>query len=172
MTSRALRFLPLVGSLSLLLAACGGQPAAVRPPVAAQPVTTPVPVTLVGYASLAAPTLKVTVAEGQHLLAQMKGARKTQSLLDLANECTLVGGDLSNDQTTFTSTYVPPRAKGVYSAAVSGYKLVLAATDECGMAADTASRKSMRSAAKDLYDGLRILDKSASTVTPWFEAQG
>jgi hypothetical protein len=102
----------------------------------------------------------------------MKAARKTQSLLDLANECTLVGGDLSNDQTTFTSTYVPPRAKGVYSAAVSGYKLVLAATDECGMAADTASRKSMRSAAKDLYDGLRILDKSASTVTPWFEAQG
>jgi hypothetical protein len=169
--SRVLRALALAGSLCLLLSACGSNSAALKPTAVPRPVTTPVPETLVGYASLAAPTLKVSVAEGKQLLSQMKSAKKTQALLDLANECTLVGGDLSNYQTSFTSTYVPPTAKSVYNAAAGGYKLVLAATDECGMAADSASHQSMQSAARDLYTGLRILDQSAKKVTPWFEAQ-
>jgi hypothetical protein len=124
-----------------------------------------VPSDLVSYALSVDPTLKTTIQEGDSLLGQMK----QHDMEAVANACTLAGGDFSNFQTAFHLGYTPSGASSVASDGTAGYKLILAATDECGMGADANSSPQVKAAASDLKHGLGLLSQAESALTPWYQ---
>lgn len=157
--------------LAFCLGGCSvGGGASATPSPTAKSAATPVPSALVGYASLAEPTLKTTIHEGDALVATMKYSKA--KLQTQADDCTLVGGDLSNFYTSFTSSAVPPQARAVHDKAVAAYKIALAATDECGLAADTGKRLEMKTATTDLQYALGQLRQAESVIAPWYRTTG
>ncbi len=164
-------FIGIGALLSLALTACSSVAAPPAPTPMPLNAATPVPISLQGYASLADPTLKATVREGESLLRVVQSASKS-SYETLGNECSQVGGDLSNYNSSFRETYVPVLARSVYHDATQAYKVLLASSDECGMAADSHDKKSLKSAAEDMKHALSVLKRAESAVSPWYKAQG
>jgi hypothetical protein len=151
--------------LGLALSACG-QSSSARPPATPTPhvVVTPVPSSLQSFASYGDPILRTSIGESAQLLQQMKH----EDLYLLGNDCSLFGGDLSNSQIALRSGYAPNAvALATYQVANAGFKLVLAATDECGMAADAHSRQQMKAAMYDLWRGMNLLSSAESRLSKW-----
>lgn len=167
MFEKRLPFAGLAAVLCVVLAACGSHAARARvTPTVTKVVATPVPLDLAGYASLADPTLKQTLQEGNHLLSQLHHASRSD-METLGNQCSLVGQDLSNYNTSFRSTQVPPGAKSVYHDGTQAFKILLSSTDECGMAADASDSKQLQAVASDMGYALWVLGKVERSVAPW-----
>jgi hypothetical protein len=96
---------------------------------------------------------------------------RQKSASQLGNTCELAGTRLSNLAATFHGIYTPPGSGRVYSVGSSGYKLVLAATDECGIAADGSDNSALKTAAGDLQSGISDLYSAESLVAPWHSAK-
>lgn len=153
--------------LAALLAGCGQSAAPRTVPPTPRPQATPIPNDLVAYAASVDPTVKTTIQEGDNLLSQMQ----QHDMSAVANACVLAGGDFANYQTAFHLGYAPSGASAVSNDGTAGYKLILAATDECGMAADSSSKSQMSSAWSDLRHGLGLLGQAESTMAPWDRAK-
>lgn len=155
----------LLGVVAVALAGCGSSAAnkasSSRPRYAA----TPVPTILVSYASAVDPTLKTTLQEGKSLLKQM--SVKHPDYTAVANDCSMVGGDFSSYRSVFSGTYVPAAAKSAWYRGDSGFKLILAATDECGNAADAHSTKLFKTAESDLKAGLSQVSYAEWVLSHW-----
>jgi hypothetical protein len=146
------------------VAGCAASNAAPPPKVAARSQATPVPTVLVAYGSAALNTVNVTLVEGQQLASQMKH----DSFEDVSNACSDAGGIVSGQYDAFQSVYLPPTAHAiVYGDARVGYRTVLSAIDECGMAADGSSRSQLKVALHDLASGLWYLGRVESHLKTW-----
>ncbi|MGH2447242.1 MAG: hypothetical protein ACRDFS_01350 [Chloroflexota bacterium] len=147
--------------LGSILSGCG------RPAVGADPKPTsgptPVPHVVSAYASLAQPLLSESVGEVTTLLAQMKHDQVSEA----GNQCTLVGGDLSNMFSTFQGIYHPHQADQSSRLGSSGFKLILSSTEECSIASDQGSKKAMKVARADMWSGLKQLRSAASAIQGW-----
>lgn len=151
--------------LGLVLSACGQSASPASAPVKSRPQATPttVPSPLVAFASYSDPILRTSLGEGSDLLQKMNHDKPA----DLGDQCGLVGGDLSNSQTALHLGTTPSQGMTAFRTAVSGFKYVLSATDECGMAADTNSRTQMKVAAKDMEYGMWLLNQAESAMARW-----
>ncbi|GAC1523550.1 MAG: hypothetical protein NVS2B16_31820 [Chloroflexota bacterium] len=129
-------------------------------------MATPVPHDLSGYASLADPTLKQTLTEGNQLLTAVRSAGLSD-MENLGPQCALVGSNLANYNTSFRSTWVPAGAKNAYHDGTQAYKILLSSTDECGIAADSRNTKQMQSVASDMGYALWVLGRVERSVSPW-----
>jgi hypothetical protein len=154
-----------VACLGLLLSACGQSAAPASAPVKSRPqaTSTAVPSPLVAFASYSDPILRTSLGEGSDLLQKMKHSKPG----DLGDQCGMVGGDLSNSQTALRLGYTPRQGMPAFHTAVQGFKLVLSASDECGMAADTNSPGEMKVATKDMEYGLWLLSQAESAMAHW-----
>lgn len=151
--------------LGVILAGCGGNSAAPKRLIPTPaPRATSVPNLLVAYAQLVDPTLKGTIGEGRQLLAMLK---PSADLSVLGNYCSTVGGDFANFQSAVHTGLTPAPAHTSASMAAQGFKIILAATDECGMAADAANKPEIKTAASDLKSGLYLIARADATVAPW-----
>jgi hypothetical protein len=165
---------PILGRLlaGTLLAAgvagCAASNAAPPPHVTAHSQATPVPTVLVAYGSAALNTVNGTLVQGQQLADQMKH----DSFEDAGLACSNAGGMMSGQYDAFQAVYLPPTAyRAVYADARTGYRTVLSAIDECGMAADGSSRAQMKVALHDLDNGLLYLGRVQSLLKSWSTAQ-
>jgi len=149
--------------LTLLVAGCASSSAAPPPQTAAHPQVTPVPTVLVAYGSAALNTVKVTLQQGQQLASQMKHNAPEDAGLACSNSAPLFSGQYD----AFQSVYLPPSAHSVYGDARTGYRTVLSAIDECGMAADENARAQMRVALRDLNSGLWYLGRVQNRLQSW-----
>lgn len=156
-----------VGSVllaALALSACASTVAS-SPPATAKPkaVGTPVPPVLAAYARLVQPVLQMSTAEAKALYSKMK----SENYEVLGNDCSTFGGQFQSSQATVRGTYTPHKALAVYYKANSGYKLMLSATDECGMATDAGNKKLMKTARNDLRAGISIVDQAYTATKAW-----
>jgi hypothetical protein len=127
-----------------------------------------VPSPLVAFAEYSDPLLKTSLSEGQNLLALVKqGEKKHSDLSLLGDQCSLAGGEIANSQTAFKADSPPSGAMSTYRLAWNGFRLVLAATDECGAAADATSRTQLKTAGDDLKHGLDEINQADSTLVRW-----
>ena len=158
-----------LAGLGAVLSGCGGSHTASKAPVVKpQPATTPVPTPLLAFATYTDPILRTTLSEGNSLLGLMKrGLGKHSDLSLLGDQCALAGGDLSNSQTALKAGTPPAGATSTFNVAWQAYRLALAATDECGAAADASSRSELKTAANDLWRGLSQLSQAESTIARW-----
>ncbi|MGH2443111.1 MAG: hypothetical protein ACRDFX_08110 [Chloroflexota bacterium] len=149
--------------IAAVLAGCGQ--AAGAPPIKSSPKphSTPVPAALVGYSSAAVTTLQMTLHEAGSLVS---GVHHTDSGT-LANECSLAGADFANQYSAFQSVYVPVDARTVRSNATVGYKDILGAIDECGMAGDMGSKSQLKVALKDMNSGLGYISRAEAALHSW-----
>ena len=150
--------------LGILVAGCGSSAAPKTPVATPAPRTTAIPNELVSYAQLVDPTLKATIGEGRQLLAELK---PSADMSILGNYCSSVGGDFANFQAAAHTGFTPAAAHNSASMATNGFKIILAATDECGMAADASNKPEIKAAAGDLRYGLYLLTRADATVSPW-----
>jgi len=152
---------------ALLIAGCGSQTGAPKPVATQGVIATPVPTALVGFASLAAPTLDATYREGAALLHLLEHTHRSD-METLGNQCSQYGGDFSNFETSFSSSYIPSPTSKVHQSGSEAYKLLLNSTIECGNAADAGSSSQLKTAISDLKAGLGGIKRAAATVAPWF----
>src|SRR5947209_9037686 len=107
--------------MGLGLSACGSTAAKPIPTAVPKNAPTPVPLTLQGYASLADPTLKQSVQEGEALLKLVRNTSSPGDYETLGNTCAQYGGDFSAQNSSFRQTWVPQGAKHVYHDATQAY---------------------------------------------------
>jgi hypothetical protein len=150
-----------------LAAGCGNKQAVPpTPTLVPTPRYTPIPADLSGYASAVGPVLDAAIGSTQGLIKAMQSA----DLRTQGDVCDTYGGDLANDQTAVRSTFTPRIQRNIYYTANSGFKLVLSAIDECGMASDANSKQQMKHAAGDARQGLGDLRQAQSMVKRWVPA--
>lgn len=152
---------------ALVLSGCGKASVARPAPTTTHPTPTAVPSPLISFASYSDPLIKTTISEGTGVLALMKTAEKKNADLSLlGDQCTLAGGDMSGSRTALIAGYLPAAASA-YKQILAGYKLVLAATDECGVAADAVSHSGVKTAATDLSNGMKLLSGVEASLATW-----
>lgn len=157
----------LVGAaLVLLVAGCASSSAAPPPKTVAHAQATAVPTVLVAYGSAALNTVKVTLVQGQQLAGQMSRDATT----DAGLACDTAAPLFSSQYDAFQSVYLPTSAHAVYSDARAGYRTILSAIDECGMASDSNAPKQMRIALHDLNTGLWYVGRAQSRLLAWSAA--
>lgn len=149
-------------SLAGLLSACGTTAARVIL-TTPRPGPSAVPAMLVGYSSTIKSSLDGAVAQTDDLLPRLRH----ESGITLGNDCSAAAETYSNLYSTLTSVYTPSTAANTRSRAVAGFKLLLAATDECGLAADSQSPDEARVARADLIRGLKAVSSARDTITVW-----
>jgi len=154
---------------ALLIAGCGSQTGAPKPIATPGVIATPVPTALVGFASLAAPTLDATYREGVTLLHLLEHTHRS-GMETLGNQCSQYGSDFSNFETSFSSSYIPSPTSKVHQSGSVAYKLLLNSTIECGNAADAGSSAQLKTAISDLKVGLGGIKRASATVAPWYHA--
>jgi hypothetical protein len=153
--------------LAVLLSACGGSASGSTPtaaPAATRVPVTPIAAPLVAYGSYTNPILKTSITEVRQVMTRFH----KPDFETLGDQCSLAGGDLSNQQTSFHGAFAPSlTARLVFRKAESGYKLVLSAMDECGMAADQRSKSQLSTADKDMKNGLNDLVRAEASTAHW-----
>lgn len=154
---------------ALLIAGCGSQTGVTKPIVTPGVVVTPVPTALVGFASLAAPTLNATYREGAALLHLLEHTHRS-GMETLGNQCSQYGADFSNFETSYSSSYIPSPTSKVHQSGSEAYKLLLNSTIECGNAGDAGSLSQLKTAISDLKVGLGGIKRASATVAPWYHA--
>lgn len=163
------RFLGLClagAALTLAVAGCASSSAAPPPPTAVHAHGTPVPTVLIAYGSAALNVVTGSVEQGRQLADQMKH----ESPEDAGLACSDAGGLFSSQYDAFRSVYLPSSARSVSGDARTGYRTVLSAIDECGMAADANARSQLKVALRDLKSGLWYLGRVQSRLQTWSSA--
>jgi hypothetical protein len=112
-------------------------------------------------------TVTATLEQGR----QLAGDMQQQAVPDVGTTCSAVGGQLASEYSAFEAVYLPSSARSISSDARTGYRTVLSAVDECGMASDSNSRKQMKVALHDLDSGLWYLGRVQAHLKTWSGAQ-
>ena len=165
MKRRIAGFALVLPVLAVILSACGSK-AATPPPTSTATTShvTPVPTPLIAYGSYTDPILRTSIGEAQQTLAKFR----KPDYETLGDQCSLAGGDISNQQTSFHGAIAPnTTARMVFRTAENGYKLVLSSMDECGMAADSRSKGQLTTAGNDLKAGLYYLARAEYSTGHW-----
>jgi hypothetical protein len=159
----------LLIALAVLVAGCGSNGNAAPQNTKVPKKGTPVPSPLVGYASLAYPSLKGSVQQLYVDLRVMKSASaKGNTFADAANQCSLDGNLVSGSFASYTQEASPPGVAGAYHFAYQGFRLALSALDECGIAGDSGKRKSMDTAVSDMNQAIGMLSHAEAIIAPWY----
>lgn len=162
----------LVLGFTLLLAACGpakspaGAPSGAGATATPANAATPVPPELVQYAAAVKGTLQTTLDNANSLLTKMQSS----DVGSLAIPCSDAGENFANQQQSFQTINPPASAGQIPALASTGYQIVLSATTECGMAADSVSAHQMYVASQDLDKGLKDLGRAEDALTRWAAA--
>lgn len=154
-------------AVTMLVAGCGSNPSATTGAPPPKVVATAVPTSVADFGSVASPVLRGSLVEAKGLWKQMRHGDPSS----MGGECAAVGGDLANQQQAFQSLYMPPATSAARSEAIQAYKVILSATDECGMAADSGVKSEMKTAAQDMKPGLSALARATKVLRTWAGAQ-
>lgn len=152
-----------LGGLLLLVSGCSqGASARYVSPVTRTEART-VTADVATYASVVGLSLKLGVEAGSTLLAEMRSSSPDT----LATVCSTSGEQFSEMYDTFRRIPAPAGARPVAARAVTGFKVLLSAIDECGMAADGVSRSQMSTAARDMSYALWQMTSAQTVLTRW-----
>jgi hypothetical protein len=158
----------VAGATLLVLSGCGvsiGSRHAAT--TTATTAATPVPADLINYARNVTPVLTNGIDEAKKLRATFD----TSSMSDVGNACSTYGDTLANNRGAFTAASAPSGATKLYKDTLKGYKLILGAVIECGMASDSNSSSQLNTSASDLDTGISLLSSVQSSLSGWSSAK-
>ncbi len=172
------RRIVVVTSLCVAIAGCGTLGASKKPPVLAVPsksvkagknkaTAAPRPVKvspeMIAYARSLDPVLKSGIVLASALIKQ-SGATETAIM---GKPCATAGGNISQSREAFQSVPAPKSITSLTHNTVSAYKLLLGATDECGIAADDNDSSSMSLSRRDMQSSENQLKYYERSLAAW-----